>query len=103
VARKKAATATVQGDIQAELSQAEWKMSEDKMSVSGSIVAGLAQDVTQGSTSKQSFRNSTFRCNFALLAPASEIEEARPEETCQSQEDHVCSSLGTAPELFSQI
>ena len=76
--------------IQAELSEVEWNITADKMSVSGSAELGLAQDVVRGSSSKQTFTNCTFRCNSDLVPQAPAVAEVRPEETCQSEEDHVC-------------
>ena len=75
--------------MQAELSQAEWSIAEDKMSVSGSVEMGLAQDVVQGSTSKQTFTNCTFRCNSDLMLEVASDAEVRPEDSCQTEDDHV--------------
>jgi hypothetical protein len=58
------------------------------MSVSGSVVFSIAQDVTQGSVSRQSFINGTFICKPGLLDGGVD-STLRPDETCQTQEDNV--------------
>lgn len=75
--------------MQEELSEANWTLAEDQMTVKGSFVVGFLQDVSRGSTSKVTYRDCTFRCNLDLVPQLLEAPEVDPAETCQREADKV--------------
>ena len=63
-------------------------LADDGLSLKGSFEFDVAQDITMGSVSKQTFLNATFSCNPELLPTGAVLEsDVRPEDDCQTEDD----------------